>query len=134
MKEILVYFPYGVLTAVAAILPILILIDAGGTAFQVGLLAALSAFCNLISGLFWPKYLRASNKANVVVMGYLGLFLGLLVMQKPNMVFPATAIISFFPRAIFYATISELKARSTALSGSLGKFYRFAVFINHYMS
>ncbi|MBR9681686.1 MAG: MFS transporter [Candidatus Altiarchaeota archaeon] len=126
LREILVYFPYGILVAIAAILPILILIDAGGTAFQVGLLAALSAFCNLFGGFFWPKYLRIANKASLIVMGYLGMFLGLLLLQEPRLVFVATAIIAFFPRAIFYATISELKARSHALSGSLGKFYKFA--------
>ena len=126
MKEAVVYFPYGVLTAVVAILPVLILIDAGGTAFQVGLLAALTAFCNLVGGIFWPKYLKVTSKASVVVMGYLGLFLGLLMMQNPSLLFLATAVAVFFPQAIFYATITELKARTTALSGNLGRFYSFA--------
>ena len=128
MREGLVYFPYGVLTSVAAILPVLILIDAGGSAFQVGLIAALASFCNLLAGFFWPKYLRASNKASIVVMGYLGLFLGLFSMQRPSMIFVATAIVNFFPRAIFYAVMSHLKSRTDALSGTLGKFYKFASF------
>lgn len=125
MDEVLVYFPYGVWTAVTVMLPALIVLDAGGTAFHVGLLAAIRTACSLVGGFFWPRYLKVANRASVVVMGYLGLFLGLFMMGNSGLLFLGTVVASFFPIAIFYVAMSEIKHRESRLGSQLGRFYRF---------
>jgi len=124
MKPILVYLPYEILRAALGLLPALIVLNAGGSAIHIGMLAALSSFCNMMGGFFWPRYLKAANRASVIIMGYLGLFLGLVLMNQPRLVFPATAVVQFFPLAIFYAVMSAMK-NSEVLGSSLGRFFRF---------
>jgi MFS family permease len=113
--------PYKLLFGVYNFLPPLLVLEAGGGPVGVGLVGALHLIGLLFGPLVWSRFCHVTSRRNVVVLGYLGLVAGLLLLTHPGLMYAAVFTMAFFPQAIYFAVMAELKQREGSLSHSIGR-------------
>ncbi len=110
MNKLFLVVPYYFLNSIYGPLPALILLQTGKGPVEVGIAGALAGVAALLASLFWPKFVKIGEKLGFIVLGYLGIFLGMMLLRTGGIfVYFAAFILGFFPPAIYYALISHIK-------------------------
>lgn len=121
MNELLCLIPYKLVMAAYSFLPPLLVLSMGQGAVGVGIVSAVHMLGLFFGPLLWTKFASRTNRKYLVMLGYLGLFFGLLMLTNPRFLYPAVFITAFFPQASYFAVIAEIKRKKGSLGKELGK-------------
>ncbi len=122
MKKFLIVLPYQVVNSIYLPLPALVVLNSGGGAVEVGILATIRSVTSFFAPLIWSKYMRFGSKKLMIALGYLGIFLGTFLLQFPALVYLASLVLAFFPPAIHYAALAIAK-ESENFAAELGSLH-----------
>jgi hypothetical protein len=121
VNELLSLIPYKLIVAAYNFLPPLIVLSRGEGAVGVGIVSAVYMFGLFFGPLLWTKFASHANRKYLVMVGYIGLLLGLLMLTLPSMLYPGVFVTAFFPQASYFAVLAEVKRKKGSLGESLGK-------------
>ena len=121
MNELLSIIPYKLIVAAYNFLPPLIVLAMGQGAVGVGIVSAVHMFGLFFGPLLWTKFASRTNRKYLVMLGYLGLFFGLLMLTRPSLLYLGVFVTAFFPQASYFAALAEVKRKKGSLGKSLGR-------------
>ena len=121
MNEVLGLIPHKLIFAAYHYLPALIVLSLGGDSVAVGLINALYYTGLFFAPLVWSRFSKKANHKHMITFGYILMALFLIVLSNPSWIYIATFSLAFFPQAIYFGVISEVKKRKGSLGENLGK-------------